>query len=216
MFFIPLVGGILCIITIFSSAIYLPTYPNIYYYWIWGLEDFDGLSFNTEKLDILIIGIIIGMLILISGIKLVYSANIVRTEKKSFNDENKTWVLYPLLIISGTLFWIIYVDNFGDGYFVPEGYKVLDYAIIDFGVTGAISGASLTILGFIFNKIIITTNIMDYLLIRPKDKIIIPHKKLPTHEIQKTQNLGALNYCPRCGFKVDYTSKFCPGCGFQF
>jgi hypothetical protein len=209
-------GGILCIIAFFSPAMYLPAFTNIYSYWLWGLEDFNKLSFNTERIDILIIGIIIGVLILISGLKLICSANIVRTEKKTFKDERKTFIMLSLIPILGTIIWIVYIDNTGDGYFLSDGYNVWDYFYIDFGLIGAISGGSLAILGFLLNKIIEDINIMDHLIKISKDKIIIPHKKFPIPEIQKTQRLGALNYCPRCRFKIDETYKFCPGCGFKF
>lgn len=195
---------------------YAPFYDGNYNYWFWGLEDYNRLSFNTERIDILIVGIIIGLLILICGIILLYSANLVRTEKKSFKEQNKIWIRVPLLTIFGAITWIIYIAILGDGYFIPSGYNVWDYFYIGFGLTGAISGGILPMLGFFFNKVIRETNAMSYFVTTPREEIIVLHKKFPPPIIQKTQRLGTLNYCPRCRFKVDETYKFCPGCGFKF
>ncbi|MBY8989251.1 MAG: hypothetical protein KGD58_00725 [Candidatus Lokiarchaeota archaeon] len=185
-------------------------------YWFWGLHNFDGLSFNTERIDILIVGIIIGLLILISGIKLVYSANLVRVEKNSFEDQKKTWLVVPSLAILGAITWFFYISNSGDGYFVPPGYDVWDFFRIDFGLIGAFSGGALSLLGYLFNKGIRETNIMSYFVINPRKEISVSYKKYPISEIQKKQHLETPNYCPMCGFKTGTTHKFCPGCGFKF
>lgn len=195
---------------------YLPSWPEYYSYWIWGVQNFNEISFNTERVDILIVGIIIGLLILICGIKLVYSANLVRKGRVSFEEQEKIWILAPSLAILGAITWFFYISNSGDGYFVPSGYDTWDYFRIDFGLIGAFSGGTLTWLGYIFNRVIRETNVMSYFITTPRKEITIPHKKFLTSEIQKTQHLETPNYCPMCGFKPGTTHKFCPGCGFKF
>jgi hypothetical protein len=119
-------------------------YPGYASYWFWGLEVVNEISFNTERLDILIVGIVIGLLILICGIKLVYSANSVRKESISFEDQEKIWIITPSLAILGALTWFFYISNAGDGYFVPPGLDVWLYFRIDFGLIGAFAGGTLT------------------------------------------------------------------------
>lgn len=215
-FVFPLIGGILCIIAFFTPAMYTYIFSGPGGYWFWGLQDFDRLSFNTERFDILIIGIIIGLLILINGIKLVYSAIIVGKGRNSFEDQKKIWILMPSLAILGAITWFFYISNAGDGYFVPPGYDVWNFFHIDFGLIGAFAGGTLTWLGYIFNRIIGETNVMSYFITTPRKEIIVPHKKFPSPEIQKTQQLETPNFCPMCGFKPGTTHKFCPGCGFKF
>ena len=195
---------------------YLPMWPNFYSYWFWGFEDFNEIAFNTERIDILIVGIIIGLLILICGIKLVYSANLVRKGRVSFEEQEKIWILAPSLVILGAITWFFYISNSGDGYFVPSGYDVWYFFRIEFGLIGAFSGGTLAILGYLFNKVIRETNVMSYFVTTPRKEIIIPRKKFPIPEIQKPQHLETPNYCPMCGFKTVGTYKFCPGCGFKF
>ena len=209
MFVFPLIGGILCIIAFFTPAMSVPLYSG-------NMIDIDRLSFNDERIDILIVGIIVGAIILISGIKLVYSANLVRTEKKSFTDQNTTWVRMPLFAILSGITWFFYISNAGDNYFVPPGYDVWNYFYIDFGLIGAFSGGTLTWLGYLFDRIIRETNTMSYFITTPRKEIIIPYKKFPTPEIQKALHLELPNFCPMCGFKTGKTYKFCPGCGFKF
>lgn len=216
MFVFPLIGGILCIIAFFSPAMFAPMYSGSYSYWFWGMININRLSFNNERIDILIVGIVVGSLILISGIKLVYSANLVRTEKKSFTDQNKTWVRMPLFAILSSITWLFYISNAGEGYFVPPGMDVWYYFYMDIGLIGAFSGGTLTILGYIFNKAIRETEIMSYFITTPRKEIIISHKKFPASEIQTAQQLETPNFCPMCGFKPGTTYKFCPGCGFKF
>ena len=216
MFVFPLIGGILCIIAFFSPAMSIPFYSGRINFWFWGMFETDGLSFIYERLDIMIVGIIIGAILLISGIKLVYSANLVRTEKKTFTDQNRTWIRMPLFVILSGITWFFYISNSGDGFFTPPGVDVWYYFYMDIGLIGAFSGGTLTILGYIFNKAIRETEIMSYFITTPRKEIIIPHKKFPASEIQTTQQLETPNFCPMCGFKPGTTYKFCPGCGFKF
>ncbi|MFX1374725.1 MAG: zinc ribbon domain-containing protein [Promethearchaeota archaeon] len=214
MFVLPFIGGILCIIAFFTPYMtFLSINPSSY--WFWGLEYIDGdsIGFNTERIDILITGIIIGLLLLICGIILVQSANAVRREWKSFEDQNKTWIRFPSIAIFGAITWIIYTSIFGEEYF---GYDFWDYFRINFGLIGAFSGGFLTLLGYFFNKVVRNTNAMSYFVTQPRKSTIIPHKKFPPPEIQKAQQLEHLNYCPTCGFKLEVGYKFCPQCGFSF
>jgi hypothetical protein len=195
---------------------YLPSWPEFYSYWIWGLKNFNEISFNTERVDILIVGLIIGLLILICGVKMVYSANLVRKGRVSFEEQEKNWILTPSLAILGAITWFFYISNFGDGYFVPSGYDTWDFFHIDFGLIGAFSGGTITWLGYIFNRVIRETNVMSYFIITPRKESKIPYKKFPASELQTTQQKETPNFCPMCGFKPGTTHKFCPGCGFKF
>lgn len=199
---------------------YLPVYKGYHSYWFWGLMDIDRLEFNIQRIDILITGIIIGLIILVCGIKLVFSANSVRIDKFSFEDQKKTWIIAPSLAILCGIIWFVYISYFGDNYFVPSGYDVWDYFYMDLGLIGAFSGGTLTILGYLYHRIIRDTNVMSFFVTdfepKPKKELIMPYKKLSSPEIQRVSHLELPNFCPKCGLKTGENFKFCPRCGFKF
>jgi hypothetical protein len=215
-FVLPLVGGIFCLLTVFMPVMSRFYWPNNFSYWIWGLRFFNELSFNTERIDILVVGIIIGILMLLCGIKLIYSANLVRKNKISFNRLERIWIIFPSIVVIGAIIWYFFISIAGDGYFVPSGYDTWDIFRIDLGLIGAFTGGTLTWIGYLFNRVVHETNIISYFITTPRKEISLPRKKFPPPEIQKIPQIKVPNFCPMCGFKIATRFKFCPGCGFKF
>ncbi|MFX1280595.1 MAG: zinc ribbon domain-containing protein [Promethearchaeota archaeon] len=185
-------------------------------YWIWGLVSTDRFFFNTESIEILVVGIVLGLTILICGVLLVISAILATKRRFSVEHRDKIWIISSLIAILAGIVWYFYISIFGEGYITPPGYNVWSYYTIGFGLTGTFSGGSMTILGYLFNRIIKDTDIMSFFVTEPQKEISVAYKKISSQEAQRTEVLERINFCPKCGCKTGETYKFCPGCGFKF
>lgn len=154
---LPLLGGILTIISVVSPTAYLSIWGVTIYYWMWGLTTASGMGmsaieFNPELIS-LISGIICSVLIIAFGAMMLLTANKVRKSKEINEDVERLWLIMGVLVIILTIFWIVIVNIFiPDASIFGTMNSFWGYFNPGFGVVGPFIGAGLTITGVLINR----------------------------------------------------------------
>ncbi|MHA2325250.1 MAG: hypothetical protein ACXACB_07620 [Promethearchaeota archaeon] len=151
---LPIFGGLITLISIFTPTTYNYSYgTDLYYVWMnqLALDIEPGSlipSLLRTDLALLILSITLTDIIFTSSIVLITSTNIYRKSLRSYKNLRWTWLIFASLIIVSTLTWIIYMEIFYNnaGYSHWQNYRPY------FGVIGPFIGASLMIIGIIFAK----------------------------------------------------------------
>jgi len=206
----PLVGAILGIIAMLTPAASIIEFGSSFYLWIWGLVSFQlfgygGMTAYTDNILLIIPSIIISIVIVISIIALLASANKCRNDMKVGNIGNSKGLTPSILIIISTIAWIISVEVV----YVSGGMSFWAFTSPGFGVIGMFLGSIIPIIGYAVSKQGIK---------RRRDLDFIPKKSIEMKSESTPIAVGsALNFCPECGQKTaDFTQRFCMKCGFEF
>jgi len=206
----PLFGGLLGIIAMLTPAASIIEFGSSFYLWIWGLVSFQlfgygGMTVYTDNILLIIPSIIISIVIVISIIALLASANKCRNDMKVGNIGNSKGLTPSILIIISTIAWIISVEVV----YVSGGMSFWAFTSPGFGVIGMFLGSIIPIIGYVVSKQGIK---------RRRDLDFIPKKSVGMKSVSIPITVGsALNFCPECGEKTaDFTQSFCMKCGFEF
>ncbi len=232
---IPLIGGILLLISFFTPSAYATQMGISEYQWMWGLFHVDiyGYSpetdffFNEEPIKymipIFLSGIFSAIIILITSIMLITSANSIRKGRKNSKEFENMWLGMGILIFIAAIIYMIGIHITTRNYLkwvisqLPsDGYIISDYWDVyepGFGIIAPFLTGVLAIVGGIISKYVSKRKIIPI-----KEKVIpIKEKAIPTVEPSITKKLQVFNYCPECGQRITYKqSKYCPSCGFEF
>lgn len=224
---LPIIGGVLILISFFTPAFYADVMGIEEYYWMWGLfyisitgYGSDTLFIATEEpsqymMPIFFSGLIPAVIILIGSIMLIASSNAVRTGRRDIKNVENGWIGMGFMMIVASIIYIIAIDitmmnfveyQFEQAYgYVPAGMPDLwDVYDPGFAVIAPFIGAGLSIAGSIASK-----------TIKPrKEPIFIGEKKGLTTKKPIGEIFHQINFCSECGHQLLYGgSKFCSHCG---
>ncbi len=232
---IPLIGGILLLISLFTPSAYATQMGIKEYHWMWGLFHVEICGFSPETgititeepakymIPILLSGIFSAIIILIASIMLITSANSIRIGRRNSKDFESMWLGMGIMIFIAAIIYMIGIDitttNYlewvvsqlpPDSYTIPDFWDVYDPG---FGIIAPFLSGVLAIVGGIISKYVSKRKIIPI-----KEKVIpIKEKAIPTVEPSITKKLQVFNYCPECGQRITYKqSKYCSSCGFEF
>lgn len=149
--FLPFIGALISLLgLLFPSATVELTFiismeARI---WMWGyvytrigLKKESG--FGTDP-DFMTVCMISTLLVIISAIMLIISANQVRVDNKTANQVKKQWLILGILLIFASIFWGIMMDILASGFW--------DTFEIGFGLIGPLIGGIIAIIGGIISK----------------------------------------------------------------
>ncbi|MFX0018238.1 MAG: zinc ribbon domain-containing protein [Promethearchaeota archaeon] len=241
-FILPLVAGILVVISVFTPATYM-TYSGIKdFLWLWGFyimdDPFGGYHIRGFMGEIIHPSYIISILILICGIVLIIYAIKLRLGRKEFRNMRDISIFTTILIIAGEVLWLILIPLFFPteeflGLSVPGeilsfwrfnyiGIMPLHY--IGFGIIGGFIAAGLS-----FICIGVAHHYSKEELIKIPEIAKVPEKIEAPEMIPEIEKpilppkavapitSAEFKYCPECGTKVEVpNANFCTECGHQF
>jgi len=225
---IPLIGGILLLISFFTPSAYATVMGISEYQWMWGLFHVDiygyspetGLTLTEEPAEymipIFLSGIFSAIIILIASIMLITSANSIRKGRKNSKDFENMWLGMGILVFIAAIIYMVGIDittkNYlkwiisqlpPDSYTIPDFWDVYDPG---FGIIAPFLSGGLAIVGGVTSK-----------YVSKREVIPLEKKAIPTAEPSITKEPKVFNYCPECGQKITYKeSKYCSSCGFEF
>ena len=232
---IPLIGGILLLISFFTPSAYASQMYVSEYHWIWGLYHTEIYGYSpktglwvTEEpaeymIPIFLSCIFSALMILIASIMLITSANSIRIGRKSAKDFESMWIGLGIMIFIAAIIHIIGIDitttNYIEKWMIP---KMIDEGIIPpgdydvpaywdtydpgFGIIAPFITGVLAIAGAVVSK-----------YLSKREVIQIKEKVMPITKPSISKEARVYNYCPECGQKVTYErSNYCSSCGFEF
>ncbi|MFX0082379.1 MAG: zinc ribbon domain-containing protein [Candidatus Hodarchaeota archaeon] len=221
---LPLIGGVLILISFFTPALYADQMGIEEYYWMWGLwygsaagYGSDTLFIATEEpskymMPIFYSGLIPAVLILIGSIILIASSNAVRTGRRDIKNAENGWIGMGIMMIVASIIYIIAIDitvmNYVEYAYgtLPPGLDLWDVYEPGFAVIAPFIGAVLSISGSIASKTIKPRR--EPIFVGEKKEIIT---KKPIGEVSHE-----INFCSECGHQLLYKgSKFCSNCGSE-
>ena len=143
---IPLIAGILLLISWFTPAAYYKGIESEEYFWMWGLWYTDSITSRSNTgfflleepakymIPIFLSGIFSAIIILIGSIVLIISANSIRTGRKTTRDFASTWFGMSIIIFVAAIIYIIGIDitltNLAEWVMTllpPDSYSVPDF-----------------------------------------------------------------------------------------
>ncbi|MFX0030167.1 MAG: zinc-ribbon domain-containing protein [Candidatus Hermodarchaeota archaeon] len=225
---LPIIGGILTLISFFTPAHYVSEFGIDAYYWMWGIYHLSFSGYGSETIfmvsedpsqytiPIFFSGLVPAILIFISSLMLIISANSVRTGKRDIKNVENGWIGMGFMLILASIIYIISIDitwmNLAKytyeqevGPIPPNFPEFWDNFDPGFAIIAPFIGAGLSILGSIASKTIKPREVPFYT--RPKQGGIIT--KTPIGQISHK-----INFCPECGHQLLYDgSRFCSYCG---
>ncbi|MFW9945327.1 MAG: zinc ribbon domain-containing protein [Candidatus Odinarchaeota archaeon] len=232
-FIIPLIAGILVVISLFTPATYMNFSGLKDYHWLWGLYILDTPTLHARGfLGTIHPSYISTILIGIGGIVSIIYAIKLRLGRKEFKNMRDITIFAILLIITGEILWLILVPLLFPtvellGPVIPG--DILSFWRFHYGADmqlhyvgfGIIGGIIAVVLSFI--TIGVTHHYSKGELITIPEKVKIPEKIpkiekpiLPTKTVNPIEPTK-LNYCPACGKKIEVPdANFCTECGHQF
>jgi hypothetical protein len=232
---IPLIAGILLLISWFTPSAYVSEMGIEEYYWMWGLAHASMAGYGSNTLffpseepskymiPIFLSGIFSAIIILISSIILIISANIIRVGRKNAKNFENLWIGIGITLFIMTIIYVIAVDitivNYIENYVIPE---LIDEGAIppgeyDVGSFWDTYDPGFAVIApFLSFVLIIASVIASKYVSKREREIPIIEKSIPGTEPVITEENKTLRYCPECGQKVMYEgSKFCPNCGYE-
>ena len=220
-----LIGGALSMFSLFFPASYDisssmgTTFNDNYFMWGLRLVTWNGESDTVWIYEMKpepwgailgVCGLISTLLILISGLVLFITA---LTSRKS--GYNGAWIAMGILLIVGTLFYIIsYANVYGammGNEYDEWGKSWWDNYAPGFPVIAAFIGGGLAITGFIVGRVLGKGEVA----IRPVSAAVPPPVPAPTPAPTPVEVSEGLRFCPDCGQKVTAESRYCINCGFD-
>ena len=224
---LPLIGGILILISVFTPAYYATIYPVEEYYWMWGLSYVSVAGYGSETMflpaeqprqylmPVFLSGLIPFILILFSSIALSISANAVRTGKTDLKQRENLWMAMGITLFVAPIIFAIGIDITTRNYIefmigsLPPGYNFWDVYNPGFAVIAPIIGAILSIVGSIASKKMRTRELYDskpnYITQKQGGMIT----KTPIGQVSRN-----IKFCSECGHQLLYDgARFCPNCG---
>ncbi|MFX1295437.1 MAG: zinc ribbon domain-containing protein [Promethearchaeota archaeon] len=239
-FIIPLIAGILVIISIFTPATFMTYSGTRDYLWLWGLYILDAGSVHISGFmgEIIHPSYISSILIGTGGILLIIYAIKLKLGRKEFKNMRDISIFSIILIIVGEILWLILIPLFFPteaflGPFLPGeilsfwrfyyiGNTPIHY--IGFGIIGGLIAAGLS-----FISVGATHHYSKEELIKIPRKVEVPEKVIAQEKMPKAEKpilisemiapvtTGDFNYCPECGTKIEIpNANFCTECGHQF
>lgn len=223
---IPLIGGILLLISFFTPSAYVSQFGISEYDWMWGLFHYENeysetdFWFNQEPekfmRPIFLSGIFSAIMILIASITLIISANSVRVRRKDLKEFGGMWLALGIMIFIAAIIYIIGIDityrNFIEQWVIPQlppdDYDVPSYWDTydpGFGIIAPFITGVLAIVGAVAS------------FLSKREVIEIKEKAMPITKPSISKEFRVYNYCPECGQKITYKgAKYCSSCGFEF
>ncbi len=220
---LPLVGGVLMLISVFTPAYSANLYPVEEYYWMWGLNYVSVSGYGSQTIfiaaeepirytmPIFLSGLIPFIMILICSVALVISANAVRTGRTISKHRENLWIVMGISLIIAPIIFIIGIDYTIMAYLeyqlgpIPPSVDFWDVYDPGFAVIAPFIGAVLSIAGSIASK-----------KMQPREVPILA-RQTQGGIITKTpigQVSHKINFCSECGHQLLYDgSKFCSSCG---
>ena len=219
---LPIIGGVLILISFFTPAFYANLAGIEEYYWMWGLwygsatgYGSDTLFIATEEpsqymMPIFLSGIIPAVLILIGSIMLIASSNAVRTGRRDIKNVGNGWIGMGIMIIVASIIYIIGIDITMMNYIeyaigpIPPGFDIWDVYDPGFAIIAPFIGAGLSIAGSIASK-----------TIKPREEpIFIREQKGPIIKKPIGEISHKINFCSECGHQLLHEGhRFCSHCG---
>ena len=220
---LPLVGGVLMLISVFTPAYSANLYPVEEYYWMWGLNYVSVSGYGSQTIfiaaeepsqylmPVFLVGFIPFLLILICSLALVISGNAVRTGRCDVKHRENLWIIMGIIMFVAPIIFIIGIDITIKNYLeyvlgpMPPGYDFWGVYNPGFAVIAPFIGGVLSIGGSIASKVIKPREVPIYA--RQKQGGIIT--KTPIGQVSHK-----INFCSECGHQLLYDgSKFCSSCG---
>jgi len=226
---LPIIGGVLVLISFFTPAVSYNDLGIQEQYWMWGLyyQSISGygsrLTFIPTQepsqfmLPLFLIGIFPAILILSGSIKLITSGNAIRTGRKSIKNLKNLWIGLGIMLIIAPIIYIIGIDIIVTNYlkyileeiygFIPPIPNFWNVYNPGFALIASFIGAIFSIVGGIASKTIKTK----------EEPIFIGEKKEVISKRPIGENSTRFNFCPECGHQLLYIgNKFCTECGTDF
>jgi len=216
---LPIIGGVLILISFFTPAFYADQIVIEEYYWMWGLLYGSEIGYGSDTIfivteepsqywmPIFFSGLIPAVIILIVSIMLIASSNAVRTGRRDIKNVENGWIGMGFMMIVASIIYIILIDITGTNLLEYRYVNPRDFWDIydpGFAVIAPFLGSGLSIIGSIASK-----------TIKPREQPIFVGErkgiitKKPIGEI-----LHQINFCSECGHQLLYgRSKFCSHCG---
>ena len=113
---LPLIGGILLLLSIFAPASYWIVEPTFIHFWMWGLSVF-GIGFTVTgigialQIEVLISGLLFTAFILICSILTIILAAKIKNGSRKIDELNKFWISCGLVVILSSIAWIIMIES---------------------------------------------------------------------------------------------------------
>ena len=215
---IPLVAACLAVIAIFTPTAHFGSGGVTWNWWMWNFSSmsvvgYTPIRFFISDMDFIIPSIITTIAVILSAINLFILSII--TKKRNLNTKNfgLKSIISAVLLIGIMIYYSIAMSiAFYDGVTIegtpfPPGFHFWFEFTPSFGIILPIISAILSFIGFgLFQKC------------KNRKDDILPHKMdATTNYVPYSKQMGSLNFCPECGYKVLHTGvKFCTNCGFKF
>lgn len=227
---LPIIGGVLVLISFFTPAHYINEFGIGANYWMWGLYHLSVPGYGSESIfmftdkfgplqytiPIFFSGFIPAILILISSIMLIASSNAVRTGRRDIKNVENGWIGMGIMMIVASIIYLIgiaitwmnltkYVYEQEYGPYPSWAPGFWDTFSPGFAIIAPFIGAALAIFGSIASKKIKTRDVPIFT--RQKQGGIIT--KTPIGQISRK-----IKFCSECGNQLLYDgARFCPHCG---
>ncbi len=226
---LPIIGGVLILISFFTPAHYFNEFGLDANYWMWGLYHLSAPGYGSETIfmfteefgpsqytmSIFFSGLIPAVLILIGSIILIASSNAVRTGGRDIKNVENGWIGIGVVMIIASIIYIIGIDitwmNLTE-YVYEQEYGPMPpgspgfWDIFDpgFAVIAPFIGAGLSIAGSIASK-----------TIKPREEpIFVGEKKGIITKKPIGEKSHQINFRSECGHQLLYSgTKFCSHCG---
>lgn len=142
---IPLVGGILLLLSVFAPASYLIVGSYFTHFWMWGLAvggigfTVTGISFNLQ-IEVIVSGLLFTILILICSILTMILAMKIKKGTRKIDELNNFWISSGLIAILSSIAWIIMIESVAAMPYPSEwwGYYNLGFGVIGPFISGAL------------------------------------------------------------------------------
>ena len=157
---VPLSGGILSLLSVFSPASYLIVGPLFTHFWMWGLTvggigfTVTGISFSLQ-IEVLVSGLLFTLFILICSILTIILAMKIKKGTRKVDELENFWISSGLIVILSSIAWIIMIESVAIApYHPPEwwGYYSLGFAVIGPFIAGALLIATVFIERYLKKK----------------------------------------------------------------
>lgn len=229
-FIIPLIAGIIVVISVLTPATYMTYSGTKDFLWLWGfyiLDDpFLGIHIRGFMVQVIHPSYVSSILILTCGIVLIVYAIKLRLGRKEFKNMRDISIFTAILIIAGEILWLVLVPLF----FPTEDFlglslpgEILSFwrfhyigdtpiHYIGFGIIGGFIAAGLS-----FISVGVSHHYSKGELIKIPKKIPEAEKPILPPKTVTPITSTELNYCPACGTKIEVpNANFCTECGHQF
>lgn len=135
---VPLSGGILSLLSVFSPASYFMVGPIFIHIWMWGLAvNNAGIGFSGQ-IEVLVSGIVFTLFILICSILIIVITIQIKKETRKVDEFKNFWISSGLIVILSSIAWIIMIESVALSPPVWWGFFSLGFAVIGPFIAGAL------------------------------------------------------------------------------